>query len=125
MELSTRPEYERDGAPGTPGFFRYDHEHAPVVGATRWLTSTIGYGPVLDGGRVAVMPFIELQHSRVRRERGDADPRALFGRAAFWSATAGFRLYLGGGAMRMGSYGALDPMTIPVGGAPPAAHAGH
>ena len=111
IELSTRPEYRRDGAPGAPEFFRYDHDHAEVTGASQWLINTIGYGVALGGAPVEAMPFVELQHSRVRRERGDVDPAALFGRDAFWSATAGFRLYFGGGKMRMGSYGVLDPMS--------------
>ena len=112
IEFSTRPEYARDGAPGTPGFFRYDHDHAAVLGASQWLINTIGYGVELGDGPVSVMPFVELQHSRVRPLRGDVEPEALFGRDEFWSATAGFRLYFGGGSMRMGSYGVLDSMSV-------------
>ena len=111
VEFSTRPEYARDGAPGTPEFYRYDHNHAEILGATRWLTNTIGYGVDLGGAPVSVMPFVELQHSMVRRARGVVDPQAMFGRKEFWSATVGFRLYFGGGSMRMGSYGVLDPMS--------------
>jgi hypothetical protein len=111
MELATRPEYRRDGAPGTPGFFRYDHDHAEVIGATRWLISSVGYAVELGEYPVSVMPFIEIQHNRVWGARGGVSPGALFGRDGFWSATAGFRLYFGGGGMRMGSYGVLDPMA--------------
>ncbi|MGH7445185.1 MAG: hypothetical protein ACREKM_09925, partial [Longimicrobiales bacterium] len=56
-------------------------------------------------------PFVEIQHSRVSAERGAVDPEALFGARTFWRLSAGFRLFLGGGPMRMGSYGVLDPMT--------------
>jgi hypothetical protein len=58
------------------------------------------------------MPFVEVQHNRVWNERGEADPRALFGGDRFWSVSAGVRLFLGSaGPMRMGSYGVLDDMT--------------
>jgi hypothetical protein len=110
VEYATRPEYERQGAPGTPGFFRYEHG-AHEVGATRWLINTVGYGFTASALPVSVRPFMELQHSLVRGARGGVDPRALYGDRSFWSVTAGARIYFGGGAMRMGSYGALDPMT--------------
>ena len=110
VEYATRPEYERLGAPGTPEFFRYDHD-AHEIGATRWLITTVGYG--YESGRLptSVRPFVELQHNRVRHERGVADPLALFGDRRFWSLSAGARVFFGGGPMRMGSYGVLDPMT--------------
>ena len=130
VEYATRPEYERQGAPGTDGWFRYDHGAHPV-GATRWLINTVGYGYDLTGFPVSLRPFVELQHNRVWNERGDADPRALFGEDRFWSASLGFRVFLGGGPMRMGSYGVLDPMSAAMrpgaaaaGGAGPRAHGG-
>jgi hypothetical protein len=43
VEYATRPEYERHGAPGTPEFYRYDHD-SHEIGATRWLIGTLGYG---------------------------------------------------------------------------------
>jgi hypothetical protein len=110
VEYATRPEYEREGAPGTDGFYRYRHgTHA--TGATRWLINTVGYGYDLTGYPVALRPFVELQHSRVWSERGGASPEALFGKDRLWSASLGFRVFLGGGPMRMGSYGVLDPMS--------------
>ena len=60
---------------------------------------------------VSVRPYVELQQNRVRGERGEIDPRDLFGSRNFWGLSAGARIYLGGGPMRMGSYGQLDPMT--------------
>ncbi|HEY0996270.1 MAG TPA: hypothetical protein VGD77_09795 [Gemmatimonadaceae bacterium] len=110
VEVATRPEYTREGAPGTPGFFRYDHD-AHAMGATRWVISTLGYG--YDAGRypASVRPYVELQHHAVGASRGGIDPRALFGTRQFWSASFGARIFLGGGPMRMGSYGALDPMA--------------
>jgi hypothetical protein len=110
IEYATRPEYTREGAPGTPGFFRYDHD-AHAIGATRWLINTVGYGHEMTGYPVSARPFIEVQHSRVSAERGDIDPRDLFGTRSFWGLTAGFRVFLGGDPMRMGSYGVLDAMT--------------
>jgi hypothetical protein len=35
----------------------------------------------------------------------------LFGGTGFWAFSAGMRIFLGGGPMRMGTYGVLDPMT--------------
>lgn len=109
-EYATRPEYERQGAPGTPEFFRYEHG-AHEIGATRWLINTIGYGYETSSLPVSVRPFVELQHNVVRHDRGDVDPRAMYGGRSFWSVSAGARLFFGGSAMRMGNYGALDPMT--------------
>ncbi len=109
MELSTRPEYEREADEN--GFFRYDHD-AHAIGATRWMITSAGYGLQLSGFPLGAMPFVEAQHNRVWHERGDVDPEALFGQTSFWSLTAGFRIFLGsGGPMRMGSYGVLDDMT--------------
>ena len=128
LEYATRPEFERLGPPGTPDFFRYDHDAHHELGATRWLISTIGYGYETSGLPVSVRPYVELQHNRVRAERGDIDPRALFGSRDFWGLSAGARIFLGGGPMRMGSYGALDPMTAamrPRRSEPAAPHHGH
>jgi len=110
LEYATRPEYEREGAPGTQGFFRYDHD-AHAEGATRWLITSLGYEVDLPGDVVTTRPFIEMQHNRVWEERGGIDPKALFGTDSFFSISAGFRLFFGGGPMRMGSYGVLDDMT--------------
>jgi hypothetical protein len=110
LEFATRPEYDREGAPGEEGFFRYDHdEHAH--GATRWLIGSLGYAYELTNFPASVRPFGEVQYHRVWEERGGITPEALFGTDRFWSATLGFRLFFGGGPMRMGSYGVLDDMT--------------
>jgi hypothetical protein len=111
VELATRPEYAREGAPGTPGFFRYDHATEPI-GATRWAIGTLGYEYDLSGGGVATRPFIEVQRSDVHSQRGGVDPAALYGSSGFWTVSAGFRLFFGGGPMRMGTYGVLDDMTL-------------
>jgi hypothetical protein len=111
VEYATRPEFERLGPPGTPDFFRYDHDAHHEIGATRWLITTIGYGYASSGLPVSVRPYVELQQNRLRAERGGIDPRDLFGSRNFWGLSAGARIFLGGGPMRMGSYGALDPMT--------------
>ena len=109
LELSTRPEYERQ--PGEDGFFRYDHD-AHASGSTRWMITSAGYGWQLTGFPLAATPFVEAAHHRAWGGRGDVDPETLFGQSSFWSLTAGFRIFLGAaGPMRMGSYGVLDDMT--------------
>jgi hypothetical protein len=128
VEYATRPEFERLGPPGTPEFFRYDHDAHHELGATRWLITTIGYSYETSGLPVSVRPYVELQQNRVRGERGNIDPRNLYGSRDFWGLSAGARIYLGGGPMRMGSYGALDPMTAgmrPRASAKPAQHDNH
>ena len=110
VEYATRPEYPREGARGTDEFFRYDH-HAAAIGATRWLISTVGYGHRLTGYPASIHPFVEVQHHRVRAERGGIVPAQLLGSGSFWAVSLGARLFLGGGPMRMGSYGVLDPMS--------------
>jgi hypothetical protein len=110
VELAARPEYAREGLPGDITFFRYPHDDDPV-GATRWMVHTLGYGYDLRSQEMTTRPFVEAQLNTVRRERGTFDPRQVYGRGAFFTLTAGFRLYFGGGPMRMGSYGVLDDMT--------------
>jgi hypothetical protein len=110
FEASTRPEYERDGTPGTDGFFRYHHDDEPI-GATRWFIASAGYNHLLTRLPLSVRPFVEVQYDNVANHRGDVSARALFGTTRFFSFTAGARLYFGGGPMRMGSYGVLDAMS--------------
>lgn len=109
VEWSTRPELHRLGAPGTDEYFRYlPGTHSD--GATRWLITTVGYGVNGGTGPLSTRPFVELQHHRVSPTEGGVDPKTLYGRRSLWSVTTGFRIYLGGGPMRMGSYGAVDAM---------------
>jgi hypothetical protein len=110
IELATRPEYHREGMPGTDAFFRYHHD-SPAIGATRWLVNTMGYAFDATDLPVSVRPYVELQHNDVRRERGAVGAHALYGGSSFWSVSLGMRLFLGGAEMRMGSYGLLDPMA--------------
>ncbi|RAL20730.1 hypothetical protein DL240_15545 [Lujinxingia litoralis] len=110
LEFATRPEFAREGPVGSQDFFRYDH-HAPDIGATRWLINTLGYGLTLSRLPLSVRAFAEVQHAYVSEARGDILPEELLGTNAFWSASLGLRLYFGGGPMRMGSYGILDPMS--------------
>ena len=110
VEYATRPEYEREGAPGTDDFFRYHHDDE-AIGATRWIILTGGYGFTVGGTTTSMRPFVEAQYNRVSSERGGIDPNVLFGRRQFWSISLGARIFLGGEAMRMGAYGVLDPMT--------------
>lgn len=110
LEYAIRPEYPRDGAPGTDAFFRYDHDAHPV-GATRWLITTIAYAYQATDFPLGIRPLFEAQHHRAHEERGGIDPEELFGTDSLWSFTVGARIFLGGGPMRMGSYGQLDPMT--------------
>jgi hypothetical protein len=117
LEIATRPEYVRLGEVGTDEWFRYDHDGEPI-GASRWVIGSLGYEYDLSGGGVATRPFIEAQYNRVTTQRGAA-PTVLLEPGRFWTVSAGFRLFFGGGPMRMGSYGALDDMTLmhhPIGG---------
>lgn len=111
VEYATRPEYGRRAADGSD-FFRYDHGHPPE-GATRWLINTMGVSQTVNELPASVRPFVEVSHNRVQHHRGPdhLEPTALFGHDSFWSVTVGVRLFLGGGPMRMGTYGVLDDMS--------------
>ena len=111
IEYATRPEYEREGPAGTDDFFRYDH-HDPAIGATRWLINSVGYGYRISDDPYSARLFVEAQHHRVWEERGGIEPEALYGTSNLINVAVGLRIYLGGGPMRMGSYGVLDPMTV-------------
>lgn len=110
FEYATRPEYEREGAPGSADFYRYDHD-SHAIGASRWQIHSLGYETEASSSGLIARPFVEVQYHRVDHERGDFDPAAAFGDDRFWSVSAGFKLFLGGDSMRMGQYGVLDPMT--------------
>ena len=110
IEYATRPEYEREGLPGTEGFYRYDHD-SRAIGASRWEIHSLGYETEARGAGLITRPFVEVQYNRVENERGDFSPVQAFGDDRFWSLSAGFKLFLGSDSMRMGNYGVLDPMT--------------
>lgn len=110
FELATRPEYVRQGLPGTDGYFRYHHDEA-AVGATRWIANTLGYSYRVSELPVSALPYVELQYDKVRRERGVVGPHTLYGASELLSLSFGVRLSFGGEQMRMGSYGLLDPMA--------------
>ena len=112
LEYATRPEYARTGPAGSDDFVRY-HHGAHATGATRWLIATAAYARQLTSYPASLRPFLEVQYHRVSFERGDV-PRGGFPGAdsSFWVMSLGARLFLGGGPMRMGSYGVLDPMTM-------------
>lgn len=110
FEYATRPEYERQGLPGTDGFYRYDHD-SHAIGASRWQIHSLGYETEARTAGLIARPFVEVQYNRVGHERGDFSPVAAFGDDRFWSVSTGFKLFLGGDGMRMGTYGVLDPMT--------------
>lgn len=110
MEYATRPEYHREGLPGGPDFFRYE-DHDDPLGTSRWLILTAAYAYRLTSNPWSLRPFVEVQHHQVRGDRGDVVATDIFGATSFWAISAGFRLFLGGDPMRMGTYGVLDPMT--------------
>ncbi len=110
VEYARRPEYAREGAPGTAAFFRYE-DHLDPIGTTRWLISTIAYAYELTPRPWSLRPFVEAQYAQVRGDQGGISATDLFGGTSFWSLSAGFRVYLGGNPMRMGLYGVLDPVT--------------
>jgi hypothetical protein len=111
IEYASRPEFARDGSPPTREFFRYDHDADPI-GSTRWLSLTAGYGITATRLPYSARPYIEAQWHKVRSDRGGIDPTTLYGRASFFSISAGVRVFLGGDQMRMGAYGVLDAMTL-------------
>lgn len=111
LEYATRPEYLRTEPAGSDGFFRYDH-HAEAIGATRWFIAGAAYAREVSALPVSLRPFLEVQYHRVRTERGSVPQGGFPGTdSRFWVLSLGARLFLGGGPMRMGSYGILDPMT--------------
>ncbi len=125
VEHATRPEYPRQAQDGED-FFRYDHGvHA--AGATRWTIQTLGYSHTSTELPLSARPFVEVSHNRITHERGPdtTTPDHLFGGGRFWSFAAGVRLYLGGGPMRMGTYGTLDPMTAGMREGMPPSHDQH
>lgn len=110
VEYASRPEYERDGLPGSDEFFRYDHDAEPI-GSTRWLVLTGAYAYRATPAPVSFRPFVEVQYHSVREDRGGIVPATLLGADSFWNVNFGARIFFGGGPMRMGSYGALDAMS--------------
>ena len=92
VEYATRPEYERESR------FRYHHDDEPS-GRTRWLIVSAGYGFQALMGTASVRPYVEGQFHDVSDT------------GRFWSISLGSRIFLGGEAMRMGTYGVLDAMT--------------
>jgi hypothetical protein len=110
LEYARRPEYAREGLAGEDGFFRYEHDEDPI-GTTRWLIATAAYAYELTGMPWSIRPFIEVQHHQVRGDSGGIVATDLLGGTSFWAISLGARVFLGGGPMRMGSYGVLDPVT--------------
>jgi hypothetical protein len=110
VEVATRPEYPRLAGPASDEFFRYDHDDEPYA-ATDWVITTVAYALEATGAPWSARPFVELQYHRAGSERGSFDPAVEFGTDSFWVVSAGARIFLGGGPMRMGSYGVLDAMT--------------
>lgn len=108
IEYASRPEYEREGTSGD-AFFRY-HDHEDPLGSTRWLITTAAYAYELTPAPWSIRPFVEVQYHQVRGDRGTVSATDLYGTTSFWALSAGARIFLIGGPMRMGSYGVLDPM---------------
>ena len=109
VEYASRPEYEREGTTGRD-FFRY-HDHEDPLGSTRWLITTVAYAYEVTGTPWSIRPFVEATYNQVRGDRGGVSATDIFGTTRFWALSAGARIFLVGGPMRMGAYGVLDPMT--------------
>jgi hypothetical protein len=110
IEYAERPEYDREGPAGDDGFFHYEHDEDPI-GTSRWLIVTAAYAYEVTGTPWGLRPFVEVQHHQVRGSTGGIVATDLFGGTRFWAVSVGARVFLGGGPMRMGSYGVLDAMT--------------
>jgi len=110
VEYASRPEFARFGAPGTEEFYRYGLDDE-AIGGNRWLIGTVGYGHRVRSGQLQLRPFVELQGVHIGEGWGGFPPEEVYGAAGGWVFTTGFRIYLGGDPMPMGSYGVLDPMA--------------
>jgi hypothetical protein len=108
-EYASRPEYEREGTAGND-FFRY-HDHDDPLGSTRWLIVTAAYAYEVTGTPWSLRPFVEIQHHQARLDTGSVSATDLYGTTSFWALSAGLRIFVNSGPMRMGAYGVLDPMT--------------
>lgn len=111
LEWARRPEYARRGGAGSDEFYRYD-PRAVAIGTTRWIIATAGWAWRAGAGPALIRPFLEGRWWTVAEDRGFIDPDALYGAGSAWGLSVGVRLSLGGGPMRMGTYGVLDPMTV-------------
>lgn len=78
------------------------------LGVTRWTINTAGWSAaVLERSGLAVEPVVELSYGRMAEVgAGLFDVDQTYGQDSFWSWTLGIRLTYGGGAHRMGRYGA-------------------
>jgi hypothetical protein len=104
LERTERPEEQRVSRFRT---LRPHHENS-VLGITRWTVHTAGYSLSLPArGGLTLAPLLEVSVGRVAEVGGGLfDVEQVYGRATFWTWTLGVRLTLGGGAHRMGRYGA-------------------
>lgn len=109
VEYASRPEYAREATSGDD-FFRYE-DHEDPLGSTRWLITTVAYAYEVTGTPWSIRPFVEAQYHQARGDRGGVSATDIFGTTRFWALSAGARIFLVGGPMRMGAYGVLDPMT--------------
>jgi len=109
VEYASRPEYQREATSGAD-FFRYE-DHEDPLGSTRWLITTVAYAYEVTPAPWSIRPFVEVQYNQVRGDRGGLSATDIFGTTHFWALSAGARIFLVGGPMRMGAYGVLDPMT--------------
>jgi hypothetical protein len=105
VERTERPEEER-----TLDEFRSVRPHIEnaTLGTTRWTVLTAGCAynlapPAHHAVRLA--PFLELSHATVAKVDGGLfDPVAFYGRASFWTVSAGLGLYWRMAGHRMGRY---------------------
>jgi len=104
FERTSRPEEQRISR------FRTLRPHLEnsIFGTTRWTIHTIGYSaPALERGPIGLRPLLEISYGRIGKVGGGFfDVEQVYGGNDFWSGTVGLRLALGGGAHRMGRYGA-------------------
>ena len=111
LERTERPEEQRISR------FRTlrPHFENSIFGTTRWTIHTAGYSAeLLERGPVALAPLMEVSFGRVTEVDGGLfEVRHVYGKDTFWSLTLGLRLTLGGGAHRMGRYGAAVAPSHP------------
>ena len=105
LERTDRPEDQR--VFGNPFRTVRPLLESSIIGITRWLVATGGYGRALTPARlpVHVEGIAEAEYAHVTRLTGLFDPAAQYGRNDLWMFSVALRIAAGGPMHRMGRYG--------------------
>lgn len=105
LEVTERPDEERLLDPFRTQ--RPAHDFS-IVGRSRWTITTARVAaPIALAGGVAILPFVEVAHHRVRETLRPSgfDPEQFYGSTTIWTLSSGLRVGLGTVHRRMGRYG--------------------